>query len=293
MDAQELINKVRKLEIKSRYLTRDLFSGDYHSAFKGRGMSFADVRTYQYGDDIRNIDWNVTARTNEPHVKEFEEERELTVMLLVDVSGSVFAAENQVTKHQFMAELVAVMAFSAVSNHDKVGLILFSDEVKSFIPPKSGRNHILRIIREVLQYPMNSDKTQLASGLKHLVRVQKKSCIAFLLSDFVTADEQYLTPLSIAAKYHDLIGLYIRNNADRTQLPDSSFMVRTRDIESRHQQIIDSHCFADTWTTRFDPGEERARQLFNRLGKDFLSIPMTDEYVTLFHRFFKQRALRR
>ena len=188
MDTKELLKKVRKIEIKTRRLSDHIFGGEYHSTFKGRGMTFSEVRQYQFGDDVRNIDWNVTARTNEPHVKVFEEERELTMMLMADVSGSkLFGTQNQF-KDEIVTEIAATLAFSATQNNDKIGLILFSDEIELFIPPKKGRSHVLRIIRELLEFKPKSKKTNISEAIKFLSNVMKKKAIVFMLSDFVADD---------------------------------------------------------------------------------------------------------
>ena len=212
MDTTELLKRVRKIEIKTKGLSNQIFSGEYHSAFKGRGMAFSEVRDYMPGDDIRNIDWNVTARYNHPYVKVFEEERELTVMLLVDISGSgKFGTDTQLKKN-LTTELCAVLAFSAINNNDKIGAILFSDKIEKFIPPKKGKSHTLRIIRELLEFKPENTKTNLAVALQHFNNVIKKKSIAFLISDFI--DENFEDPLKIAARKHDLIALKIYDNRE-------------------------------------------------------------------------------
>ncbi|MFW2376637.1 MAG: DUF58 domain-containing protein, partial [Cellulophaga baltica] len=207
MDTKELLKKVRKIEIKTRRLSDHIFGGEYHSTFKGRGMTFSEVRQYQFGDDVRAIDWNVTARYNEPYIKVFEEERELTMMLMVDVSGSeLFGSSNQF-KNEIITEISATLAFSALQNNDKVGLILFSDQIELFIPPKKGKSHVLRIIRELIEFKPKSNKTDLAVALKYLTNVMKKKAIVFVLSDFITDD--YLQTLRITGKKHDVTGIRI------------------------------------------------------------------------------------
>ena len=207
METKELLKKVRKIEIKTRRLSDNIFGGEYHSAFKGRGMTFSEVRQYQYGDDIRNIDWNVTARYNEPFIKVFEEERELTLMLLIDISGSEFFGTQNQFKREILTEIAATLSFSALKNNDKVGLILFTDEIELFIPPKKGRFHILRIIRELLEFKPKSKKTDINKALEFFSGVLKKKAIAFLMSDFISSD--YEKTLKIAAKKHDLTGIRV------------------------------------------------------------------------------------
>lgn len=212
MDSVELLKKVRKIEIRTRKITQQIFSGQYHSAFKGRGMAFSEVREYQYGDDIRNIDWNVTARFNHPYVKIFEEERELTVMLLIDVSGSnSFGTVNRL-KSELITELAAVLSFSAIANNDKVGVIFFSNRVEKFIPPKKGRSHILRIIRELVTYEPQEVQTDIAEALRYLTNAIKKKCTAFLLSDFV--NNEFEQALKIASNKHDLVALHVIDPGD-------------------------------------------------------------------------------
>ena len=213
----DILKKVRKIEIKARGLSRQLFSGEYHSAFKGRGMAFSEVREYQYGDDVRSIDWNVTARLNHPYVKVFEEERELTVMLLVDVSGSNRFGTHHQFKEELVAEVAATLAFSAIQNNDKVGVILFSDRIEKFIPPKKGSSHILRIIRELITYRPTSNGTDLAEALRYFTNVIKKRCTAFLLSDFY--DDNYTDAIKIASGKHDLVAIRIADEKE-TRLPD-------------------------------------------------------------------------
>ena len=207
MDATELIKKVRKIEIKTRGLSRQIFAGEYHSAFKGRGMAFSEVREYQYGDDIRNIDWNVTARFNHPYVKIFEEERELTVMLLIDVSGSGLFGTTKGTKREIATEIAAVLSFSAISNNDKIGVIFFTDRIEKFIPPQKGRKHILRIIRELISFKPESDKTDISQSLSFLTNAIKKRCTAFVISDFISL--RFEDALRIASKKHDVVAIRI------------------------------------------------------------------------------------
>src|SRR5690554_6125797 len=230
MDTKELLKKVRKIEIKTRRLSDNVFGGEYHSTFKGRGMMFSEVRGYQFGDDVRNIDWNVTARYNEPFVKVFEEERELTLMLVVDISGSEFFGTQEQFKNEVVTEIAATLAFSAMQNNDKTGLILFSDEIELYIPPKKGKSHVLRIIRELLEFKPKSNKTDIANALKFLSNVMKKKTIVFVLSDFIA--DNYQDTLKIAAKKHDVTGVRIYDQAEE-KIPNLG-MVQMQDIGRAH-----------------------------------------------------------
>ena len=236
MDTTERLKKVRKIEIKTRRLSDHIFGGEYHSTFKGRGMTFSEVRQYQYGDDVRNIDWNVTARYNEPYVKVFEEERELTMMLMVDVSGSELFGTSDQFKKEVITEISATLAFSALQNNDKVGLILFSDEVELFIPPKKGKSHVLRIIRELLEFKPQSNQTDLAEALKFLTNVMKKKAIVFVLSDFIT--DGYDTTMKIVGNKHDVTG--IRVYAEKEEYIPNLGMVQVMDAESGNYQLINT-----------------------------------------------------
>jgi uncharacterized protein (DUF58 family) len=291
LNTTELLAKVRRLEIKTKGLSKHLFSGDYHSAFKGRGMSFSEVRAYQYGDDVRNIDWNVTARTQEPFVKQFEEERELTVMLMADVSGSVFFGSDGIKKNEWITELCAIIAFSASSNNDKVGLILFSDKIDLFIPPKKGRSHILRIIRELLNQEAQQARTDIGMALRYVNNVQKKRCICFLLSDFVSAE--YDTPLQIAAKRHDLIGLCVYDKMEETLLPRG--LIRGKDAETGKALMIDSNSDAlgNRWKDVFTHHVRWTKNKLNKAGSDLLQLPTGEPYTSVLHQFFKKRAARK
>ncbi len=228
MDTKELLKKVRKIEIKTRRLSDNVFGGEYHSTFKGRGMTFSEVRQYQYGDDVRNIDWNVTARYSEPYIKVFEEERELTLMLMADISGSEFFGTDAQFKNEIIIEIAATLAFSALQNNDKVGIILFTDQIEMFIPPKKGKSHVLRIIRELIEFKPKSKKTNIAAALKFLSSVIKKSAIVFILSDFM--DDDYEKTVKIAAKKHDLTGIRVYDKRDE-ELPNLG-MVQMRDAET-------------------------------------------------------------
>ncbi|MBK9338419.1 MAG: DUF58 domain-containing protein [Lewinellaceae bacterium] len=288
MMSMELLKKVRKIEIKTRGLSRNLFTGGYHSAFKGRGMSFSEVRVYQPGDDVRAIDWNVTARTGEAHVKIFEEEREMTVMLLVDVSASAFFGTTGQSKQDVMTEICAVLAFSAIANNDKVGALLFSDRVELFIPPQKGRQHTLRIIRELLHLKPAGRGTDLAGALQYARNVLRKRSVCFVLSDFLSTD--FEAPLRIFAKRHDCIGLHTWDPRERA-LPDVG-LVRVADTESGQTGWVDTTDpdFRRHYTRHFDQRVQRYRELFGRAGADFVSLPTTDSYVQALLRFFEKRA---
>ena len=288
MDTAELLKKVRKVEIKTRGLSRHLFTGGYHSAFKGRGMSFSEVRVYQPGDDVRTIDWNVTARTGEPHVKIFEEERELSVMLIVDVSASSFFGTAGQSKQDVLTEICAVLAFSAIANNDKVGVLLFSDRVELFIPPKKGRQHTLRIIRELLNLNPAGRGTDLGGALQYARNVLKKRSVCFIMSDFLATD--YEAPLRIFSKRHDCIGLHCWDPRER-QLPDVG-LLRVADAETGAIKWIDTTDpdFRRRYTRRFEQVLTNTRELFQRAGADFLSFPTTESYVQALLHFFEQRA---
>ena len=229
MDATELLKKIRKIEIKTRGLSQDIFAGEYHTAFKGRGVIFSEVREYQYGDDIRDIDWNVTARHNKPFVKVYEEERELTMMLLIDVSGSRNFGAVGIEKKEMMAEIAATLAFSSIQNNDKVGVIFFSDKVEKFIPPKKGRKHILLIIREIIDFHPENTGTDINLVLEYMTNMVKKRCTAFLISDFID-DHDYTKSMSIANRKHDLVAVQVYDKRD-TQLPDVG-LLRMRESET-------------------------------------------------------------
>jgi len=290
MDTAELLKKVRKIEIKTRGLSSHLFTGSYHSAFKGRGMSFSEVRGYQFGDDIRSIDWNVTARTGDPHIKIFEEERELSVMLMADVSGSAFFGSALANKQQIITEICAVLAFSAIENNDKVGLLLFSDRIECFIPPKKGKEHILRIIRELLNVQPSEKGTNFAEALQYIRNVLHQRSVCFVLSDFIGQD--FETPLRIIAKRHDCIGIHCWDLRERS-LPDIG-LLQVRDIETGALAWIDT---ADpdlrrAYEKRFEVFTTQTQNIFRRAGADFLSIETTQPYTKALLRFFETRLKR-
>jgi len=291
MDSKEIFKKVRKIEIKTRGLSHHIFSGEYHSVFKGRGMSFSEVREYQYGDDIRSIDWNVTARFNHPYIKIFEEERELTVMLLIDVSGSnTFGTQKQL-KEELVTEIAAVLSFSAIQNNDKVGVIFFSDKIEKFIPPKKGTSHILRIIRELLDFKPESSGTNIAEALRYLTNAIKKRSIAFLISDFM--DEGFEKAVQIANHKHDLIAIRVTDKVE-TQLPDVG-LVRMMDAETGRMRWINTssksvrRAFED-WTMK---KRRDLDLLFNRLGVDMAKVYTGEDYVKPLMNLFRKREARR
>lgn len=287
MEATDLLKKVRKIEIKTRGLSRQIFAGEYHSAFKGRGMTFSEVREYQYGDDIRSIDWNVTARFNHPYVKVFEEERELTVMLLIDVSGSGDFGTQVQMKRALITEIAAVLSFSAIENNDKIGVILFSDRVEKFIPPQKGRKHILRIIRELLEYRPHSRGTDISESLRFLTNAIKKRCTAFLISDF--RDKGYARSLQIANNKHDVAALHIFDR--RESFLPSVGLLRVLDAESGMERWIDTSKsqIRQKYSMKWESHLEIMKEIFSRAGVDSVSIHTGEDYVKPLIRLFKQR----
>ncbi len=288
METSELIKKVRKIEIKTRGISSQLFSGHYHSAFKGRGMAFTEVREYYFGDDIRNIDWNVTARFNHPYVKVFEEEREMTVMLLIDVSGSNdFGATGRV-KEQVITEIAGVLAFSAISNNDKVGVIFFSDRIEKFIPPKKGTAHILRIIRELINFKPESRATDISAALKYFRNVIKKRSIAFLISDY--QDNDYADALSIAARKHDLICIRVYDERETTIPPVG--ILKFRDAESGQAYWINTSDkkIRKQMELYSKKHEDYMRKAFARAGVDNVVIPTKQDYIPPLMRLFRKRS---
>ena len=288
MDTKELLKKVRKIEIKSRSLSDNLFGGEYLSTFKGRGMTFSEVRKYEFGDDIRSIDWNVTARYNEPFIKIFEEERELTVMLLVDVSGSeAFATKNKLKK-EIITEIAATLAFSALKNNDKVGAILFSDKVELFIPPNKGKTRILRIIRELIEFTPNSIKTNIDSSLRFLLNVIQKKAIVFLLSDFI--DDNYEKSLKLAPKKFDLTGIRIYDIKE-TEIPKIG-IVPIIDAESGKLEWVDTNSkkVRHNYKTNYDRNIKQFHSLFNKNGAGIIDCRVDESYVKKLLGYFKLRA---
>ncbi len=288
MDTKELLKKVRKIEIKTRRLSDHIFGGEYHSTFKGRGMTFSEVRQYQYGDDVRSIDWNVTARYNEPFVKVFEEERELTMMLMVDVSGSEFFGTVDRFKRVVLTEISATLAFSALQNNDKVGLILFSDEVELFIPPKKGKSHVLRIIRELLEFEPKSHQTDISGALKFLSNVLKKKSIVFVLSDFMAADYEH--NLRITGKKHDLTGIRVYDPMEE-ELPDLG-VVSIKDAETGKIQWVNTHSrkVREAYSGYYGQQVAYFRETFTRAGCGQLDCRVDESYVKKLLGYFKRRA---
>lgn len=288
LTTSEILKRVRRIEIKTKGLSNHIFAGEYHSAFKGRGMSFSEVREYQHGDDVKSIDWNVTARLRTPYVKVFEEERELIVMLLVDISGSSLFGTQERLKRELITEICAVIAFSAATNNDKVGVIFFSDKVEKYIPPKKGRSHILRIIRELIALePNQTGGTNIAAAFEYLTHVQKKKAITFAISDFIT--EQYEKPLQLAARRHDLVGIQVYDKHDR-ELPDAG-LIQVMDAETKQTVWLDSSDKAvrANYTHRFDQHKKYCQQSFTKSGAALLSIRTNEDYVKALQGFFKAR----
>jgi uncharacterized protein (DUF58 family) len=287
MEAIELLKKVRRIEIKTRGLTRHIFAGEYHSAFKGRGIAFSEVREYQYGDDIRSIDWNVTARLNHPYVKVYEEERELTVMLLIDVSGSGNFGTTVSFKRDIMTEVAAVLSFSAIYNNDKIGVIFFTDIVEKFIPPKKGRKHILRIIRELLDFRPESSKTNLSEPLRFLTNAIKKRCTAFIISDFIAPE--FEEALRIAASKHDVVALKVSDPLEKI-MPDVG-LLKVADSENGAEKWIDtsSKIFRRTYEDWWKGHIETVKNRFKRCGVDFTELSTGDDYVKPLIKLFESR----
>jgi uncharacterized protein (DUF58 family) len=288
MDTKEILKKVRKIEIKTRRLSDHIFGGEYHSTFKGRGMTFSEVRQYQYGDDIRAIDWNVTARYNEPYVKVFEEERELTMMLMVDISGSEFFGTNQQFKRDTATEIAATLAFSAIQNNDKVGLILFSDQIELFIPPKKGKSHVLRIIRELIEFSPKSKQTNINEALKFLSNVMKKKAIVFMLSDFM--DDDYEQTLKIAGRKHDVTGIKVYDKHDE-EIPNLG-IVPMLDAESEKVQLINTS--SKTIRRNYKANALRLndyyKKTFSRSGAGTISTRVDENYVKKLLGYFKHKG---
>ena len=285
----EILKRVRKIEIKTRGLSSNIFAGEYHSAFKGRGMTFSEVREYQYGDDIRDIEWNVTARFGKPYVKVFEEERELTVMLLVDVSGSLDFGSVKQCKRDMVTEIAATLAFSAIQNNDKIGVIFFSDKIEKFIPPKKGRKHILYIIRELLDYKPESQRTNVAYALEYLTRAIKRRCIAFVLSDFLD-QHSFLQPLSIASHKHDVVAIQVYDRRV-AELPNIG-LLKVRDAETGEEQVIDtsSRAVRDAQARWWKQQTMRLKDTFSRSQVDAVSVRTDQDYVSVLRGLFASRS---
>jgi uncharacterized protein (DUF58 family) len=291
VEAQDLFKKVRKIEIKTRGLSKQIFSGEYHSVFKGRGMTFSEVREYQFGDDIRNIDWNVTARFNHPFVKVFEEERELTVMLIIDVSGSNnFGTQTQM-KRELITEIAAVLSFSAIQNNDKVGVIFFSNKIEKFIPPKKGLSHILRIIRELIEFSPEENGTDISEALRYLTNVIKKRSTAFLISDFM--DEGFDKAVQIANHKHDLIAIRVTDKRE-TEVPDVG-LVQIKDAETGETMMVDTgnKNFRDTLKNYSEKKMRQLDVLFSKTGVDMVKVYTGQDYVQPLMNMFKKRESRK
>jgi len=288
VETSELIKKVRKIEIKTRGLSKNIFAGEYHSAFKGRGMTFAEVREYQYGDDIRSIDWNVTARFGHPYIKVFEEERELTVVLLIDVSGSrEFGTVTQLKKDIF-TEVAATLAFSTIQNNDKIGVIFFSDKIEKFIPPKKGKKHVLHIIRELIDFQPTSNKTDIAGALRYFTNAIKKSSTAFIISDLM--DSNFEKELTIAGRKHDVVALQVYDIRE-TELPDVG-LIKLKDAETGERIWVDTSDKRLRTTYKHAWGESQLaiQKSFTKSGVDLVSMSTSDDYVRALMKLFKMRA---
>ncbi len=293
METTDLLKKVRKIEIKTRGLSRNIFAGEYHSAFKGRGMAFSEVREYQFGDDIRNIDWNVTARYNHPYVKIFEEERELTVMLLIDVSGSRDFGSFEKLKKNVITELSAILSFSAIQNNDKIGVIFFSDRIEKFIPPKKGKSHILRIIRELIDFTPEHSGTNITEAVRYLTNAIKKRCTAFVISDFLDNNDSGLEQsLSIANNKHDVVALKVYDERE-TELPPIG-MIKLKDAETSEYVWVDSSSrttrklYAKWWQDH----TRKMDVMFKKCGVDYVAINTNEDYVKSLMTLFRKRALK-
>jgi uncharacterized protein (DUF58 family) len=289
METSEIIKKVRKIEIKARGLSSNIFAGQYHSAFKGRGMAFSEVREYQFGDDVRDIDWNVTARFHRPYVKVFEEERELTVMLLVDVSGSLDFGTQKQMKRDMVTEIAATIAFSAIQNNDKIGVVFFSDKIEKYIPPKKGRKHILYIIREMLDFQPESKRTDVNQAVEFLSSVQKRRTTAFILSDFFVRNN-FMQSLQIANRKHDVVAIQVYDQRAK-ELPDVGLM-KVVDAETGFEQYVDTgskklrESYRKYWMNR----QSELSEIFNKSNVDNISIATNDDFVKSLLMLFKQRS---
>ncbi|MGE4587154.1 MAG: DUF58 domain-containing protein [Mangrovibacterium sp.] len=292
MDHSDLLKKVKKIEIKSRGLSRNIFAGEYHSAFKGRGMAFSEVREYQFGDDVRNIDWNVTARYNKPFIKVFEEERELTVMLLIDVSGSRDFGSAEKFKKNVITEIAAVLAFSAIQNNDKIGVIFFSETIEKFIPPKKGRSHILRIIRELIDFSPKKRGTNLSGALRYMTNAIRKRCTCFLLSDFIQDEAEFEKALTIANNKHDMVALRIYDRRE-AQLP-SVGMIKLKDAETGHYLWVDTgnRKIRQNYEHWWQESSEKLDRSLKKCGVDYAIIHTEEDYVRSLMSLFRKRGLK-
>ena len=292
MEHTELLKKVRKIEIKTRGLSRNIFAGEYHSAFKGRGMAFSEVREYQFGDDVRTIDWNVTARYNKPYIKIFEEERELTVMLLIDVSGSRDFGSSDVFKKNVITEISAILSFSAIQNNDKIGVIFFSEKIEKFIPPKKGKSHILRIIRELIDFEPESKGTDITEALRYMTNAIKKRCTCFIISDFIQNESEFEKALTIANNKHDLVALRIFDKRE-TKLPPIG-MIKLKDAETGQYIWVDSSSkkVRDTYESWWNGISQQLDYAFKKSGVDYANIDTSEDYVKSLMTLFKKRGLK-
>jgi uncharacterized protein (DUF58 family) len=288
METSEILKRVRQIEIKTRGLSSNIFAGEYHSAFKGRGMAFSEVREYQYGDDIRDIEWNVTARFNKPFVKVFEEERELTVMLLIDVSGSLHFGTQCQMKRDMVTEIAATLAFSAIQNNDKIGVLFFSDRIEKFIPPKKGRKHILYIIRELLDFHAESTRTDISQAVQYLTQAQKRRCTAFVISDFMD-ERDFRQPLTIANRKHDVVAIQVYDRRIE-ELPDVGLM-KVRDAETGFERFIDtsSKRIREAQRKWWKGRAEYLHDTFTRSNVDSVSVRTDQDYVTALMNLFAKR----
>ena len=288
MDTKELLKKVRKIEIKTKRLSNHIFSGEYHSSFKGRGMTFSEVRQYQYGDDIRAIDWNVTARYNDTHIKVFEEERELTMVLMVDISGSEFFGTTQQFKRDTITEIAATLAFSATQNNDKVGLVLFSDDIELFIPPKKGKSHVLRIIRELIEFKPKSNKTNIGEALKYVSNVMKKKAIVFVLSDFMDGD--YDHSLKILGNKHDVTGIRVYDKHDE-EIPNLG-MLPVKDAESGKVVLVNtmSKKVRTAYKANYLESLDYFEKSFSMSGSGTINTRLDESYVKKLLGYFKRKG---
>ena len=288
METSEILKRVRQIEIKTRGLSSNIFAGEYHSAFKGRGMAFSEVREYQYGDDIRDIEWNVTARFNKPFVKVFEEEHELTVMLLIDVSGSLHFGTQCQMKRDMVTEIAATLAFSAIQNNDKIGVLFFSDRIEKFIPPKKGRKHILYIIRELLDFHAESSRTDISQAVQYLTQAQKRRCTAFVISDFMD-ERDFRQPLTIANRKHDVVAIQVYDRRIE-ELPDVGLM-KVRDAETGFERFIDtsSKRIREAQRKWWKGRAEYLHDTFTRSNVDSVSVRTDQDYVTALMNLFAKR----
>jgi uncharacterized protein (DUF58 family) len=289
METSEILKRVRKIEIKTRGLSQNIFAGEYHTAFKGRGMAFSEVREYQFGDDIRNIDWNVTARFNRPYVKIFEEERELTVMLVIDVSGSLLFGTDTRTKQEMITEIAATLAYSAIQNNDKIGVVFYSDKLEKFIPPKKGKKHILYIIRELIDFQPVNTKTDISGAIRYLTNVIKKRCTTFMISDFIDL-KSFQTDLTIANRRHDVIAIQVYDNRE-TELPSIGLM-RVKDAETGAERQIDtsSKAVRKVYNQWWINQQNSLNESFKKSNIDSVSISTNQDYVKALMSLFNLRS---